>query len=899
MVIKTGIFICAVRSALPGRYGCFLEFDVTKQNLYRKVLAVVTVTLMLPLVSQASPATSFALPDTGYMSNAVFDIIEHNGAVWCITGEGVMFTDDDGETWYSYSAENGLEGTSASALLSIPIGGGNNRIWVATSHEELAGEVLYSLSDGVQYSDNDGNLWTQINFGPDGLDIPYVWGVDRTIFDITGHFDENDPDDDWMFFTAFAGGFLASRDGGMSWRRIFPTAGDSVQFYRAGVAPSYRNRAFSCVADTSHADSLFVWTGTAGGFFQYIYATPREKIFSEWISRIVPCDSCPCDGCDDSNFVYYGGNAGFSRGTKIGGPYISRFEDDGLPGQSVVSLIDFGGKLFAGTINPLDSSGTGLAVSEDFGETFAASASFTETGANKRILDFAAMGDRLYMAAEESGLWVTADTGVNWAPVVFDAPDLPAGNRRNVVHALNVWGDTLRLGTDSGLVNLFLSPLGIIDSSRFTVFPETDSSSAQIVRIKTQTFAGGDVIWTAHRPLTPEGTPMVGRSADRGVTFDSLQVTAVTYDFAFFGDTAFVVGEEGIRFSPDGTNPGRVDDWILHIREISGGVVVDSLIADTLTTMVVLGDTVFIGTNDGYAVSYNRGETYDIRRTNTDTLKADAVLHYTYSIDGLLGNFIPEIGVQYLPDTLARVWISNRPADFGDYGISVGRIDMAIRQITDTTGAVIDEDTIYIYNWDAVYDDFAWNFAFNGDTVFAATDGGLIYASSDSLIAGFHDWDTLRLTDIDGVPLVLEGSPVYAAAVVGSYLWVGTSDRTIRVDLTNYDDQTPYFVVDPADEVYAFPVPFSHSIDPAVDFHFVVKEPTNVTIEIYDFAMNLVRRVADNQAFLPGTYPTVGGGRPTWDGRNGKGDLVAVGVYYFKVEYSTGEVRWGKLAVIP
>ncbi len=63
--------------------------------------------------------------------------------------------------------------------------------------------------------------------------------------------------------------------------------------------------------------------------------------------------------------------------------------------------------------------------------------------------------------------------------------------------------------------------------------------------------------------------------------------------------------------------------------------------------------------------------------------------------------------------------------------------------------------------------------------------------------------------------------------------------------------------------------------------------------------MNLVKRVIDNEPFEPNFYPTAGYGRRTWDGLNGKGDEVAVGVYYFKVEYSTGEVRWGKLVVIP
>ena len=69
--------------------------------------------------------------------------------------------------------------------------------------------------------------------------------------------------------------------------------------------------------------------------------------------------------------------------------------------------------------------------------------------------------------------------------------------------------------------------------------------------------------------------------------------------------------------------------------------------------------------------------------------------------------------------------------------------------------------------------------------------------------------------------------------------------------------------------------------------------------EIYDFAMNLVKRVVDNESFDTGFYPSAGYGRRTWDGLNGEGEKVAVGMYYFKVELSTGEVRWGKLAVIP
>jgi len=57
--------------------------------------------------------------------------------------------------------------------------------------------------------------------------------------------------------------------------------------------------------------------------------------------------------------------------------------------------------------------------------------------------------------------------------------------------------------------------------------------------------------------------------------------------------------------------------------------------------------------------------------------------------------------------------------------------------------------------------------------------------------------------------------------------------------------------------------------------------------------------VVDNVPYPQGIYPATGTSRPTWSGCNGRGEEVAVGIYHFKVEYSTGEVRWGKLAVVP
>jgi hypothetical protein len=74
-----------------------------------------------------------------------------------------------------------------------------------------------------------------------------------------------------------------------------------------------------------------------------------------------------------------------------------------------------------------------------------------------------------------------------------------------------------------------------------------------------------------------------------------------------------------------------------------------------------------------------------------------------------------------------------------------------------------------------------------------------------------------------------------------------------------------------------------------------------VTLEIYDFAMNIVATPINDQYFEAGIYPPgpTEDQRPYWDGRNDKGDVVAVGVYYFRVTHANGESTWGKLAIVP
>jgi hypothetical protein len=318
-------------------------------------------------------------------------------------------------------------------------------------------------------------------------------------------------------------------------------------------------------------------------------------------------------------------------------------------------------------------------------------------------------------------------------------------------------------------------------------------------------------------------------------------------------------------------------------------LVVASLDQDTVYFMEVLADTVLFGSNDGIAISHDRGESFRVFRANTDTLAADLVINHSAlgTFYGLAGDFIPALGVQYMSGAPARIWAGARPAEVGGQGISVGEFDPADGSL----------------DWQTVYeDDFAWNFEFLGDTIFAATNFGLkmTLGPLDSLNTV---WEAVDYIDqSSGQVTVPAGTATYGVGAVGDYLWVGTDDGTVRMDRSDLGNQLLFSRVDSttaSDEVYAFPVPFSPNIGQVIDFHFQVEQAGNVTVEIYDFAMNLVATPIDNVYYAAGIYPAQGVQGITWDGYNDQGDLVAVGVYYFRVKYESGESRWGKLAVIP
>jgi hypothetical protein len=65
-------------------------------------------------------------------------------------------------------------------------------------------------------------------------------------------------------------------------------------------------------------------------------------------------------------------------------------------------------------------------------------------------------------------------------------------------------------------------------------------------------------------------------------------------------------------------------------------------------------------------------------------------------------------------------------------------------------------------------------------------------------------------------------------------------------------------------------------------------------VDIYDFAMDHVASIREFESEPLGeTYDR----NTKWDGRNFAGNIVASGVYFFRINVE-GNVTWGKLVVI-
>jgi hypothetical protein len=252
---------------------------------------------------------------------------------------------------------------------------------------------------------------------------------------------------------------------------------------------------------------------------------------------------------------------------------------------------------------------------------------------------------------------------------------------------------------------------------------------------------------------------------------------------------------------------------------------------------------------------------------------------YTATSSGISGNFVTAIGEQIYSEsgnTFRNIWAATNRAlsNSEENGLSV----------TSDSGAT----------WRTVLrGPFVYNVAFDGKTVYAATDDG-VYRTKDLGLTWEHFLTLIDKNSRDKNYSV--EFPSVGVDTEGGILYFGSTDG-----LSISDDDGQTWVLQRAYKTpgesgtpksYAYPNPFSPEIMPnIVRFQFdqtgMNSAIDKATIKIYDFAMDLVATVAKNE---PITHTF------TWNGLNNKGARTANGTYVYIIE-AGGKKFWGKVTV--
>ena len=309
-------------------------------------------------------------------------------------------------------------------------------------------------------------------------------------------------------------------------------------------------------------------------------------------------------------------------------------------------------------------------------------------------------------------------------------------------------------------------------------------------------------------------------------------------------------------------------------------------------SVVAYGDTVWIGTSAGVARSLDGGASW-----------ANFRVHLDSDDEPLPGNISAEWVValerQRLSSGASVIWAGTRVAE------GIGQVD--------GVSYTSDNGNSWRFFSNAGSDDegpgFAWDFAFTDAGVWASTEEGL-FASEDGgrswrqvIVSDPDTRNTLRGTfnglesvrDADGVETIWVG----AENGLGRSVDGGASWKVLNVPVRTRSVDTGRIVgeagpVDPeSSRTYAAPNPFDPSEGELTRIVYSLTAAADVTIDIFDFASRPVRHLVDN-AHRSGDLNH----GENWDGRDDGGDVVANGVYFYRLETDGGHRAFGKVVVL-
>ncbi len=340
-------------------------------------------------------------------------------------------------------------------------------------------------------------------------------------------------------------------------------------------------------------------------------------------------------------------------------------------------------------------------------------------------------------------------------------------------------------------------------------------------------------------------------------------VQNVTYDIAIIDSTVWIASfGGGLMKSSD-----LGQSWVVRPPD-DYNFNPDQYLNHRVFSLLAVGDTLWVGTAEGINVSYDAGKTWTTQFTHQNQEQP------------ISGNFVV---------SLARQAIGNRQIIWAGTANAEGSDEFRATSWTEDGGRT----------WkNALPGKFAWNFAFDGNAVYACTDSGL-WKSPD---AG-ATWDVFpQIIDPDKQEKVYSIEYYSAGISPSKRLWVGTADGLA----TSADNGLHWAIlrafVEPGvagePEVYAYPNPFSplrHNQfggDGYLRFQFKTKSATSAKIRIFDFAMDLVTTIDEGKTYPAGDWAIA------WNGKTADGKLLANGVYFYQLDLAGEGKHWGKIIII-
>ena len=809
----------------------------------------------------------------GFSSNDVGDIrvmYQPGGdtIIWVGTAKGVSKTTDRGASWFFYDLRNGLNQNEISALAVS-----DTTLWVATAYGKLVEGERIPWGRGFNKTQDFGATWDK--FIPQQVDYAGMIAYDIAIDDTT------------VWAACWYGGLIRSQDGGQTWENVFVDSFAQKDFEEERFQ-HLNNRFFAVVVDT---------------------VCPTEKKLKNSINDIAY----------DGKLIWVATQNGLQVSADLGKSWLLRDTTSGLNSNGVFCLTGDTSFFWVGLYQEEETyplpifpplTGADFNYTTDYGTNWTVShPDQDQTNSFKKFAFQIALVDTVVWAAcGEGGLIRSFDRGETWKNVFVDTSaqrrfEEDELQDRDIFTSLAV--DTsapetivVWAGTGNGVYKLIFTTSDSPDSVSRYLHQEPDQPfalrSIGVQRYEDQAVVWVSGFWPDYEGIWPpngSAKAVTHKSTDGGETWNRYLLGIHANDFSFLDSTVWVGSNEGLKRSSDG---GENWDTFEIIDSLSEQLIIPSyftsvcMVSDTADTIILVGSV------DGLAKSKDDGVTWEVTKFAHSFKRAiwagsaagiykfiynyrdvfDTVLNYYSYVDGITGDWVVSLAIQEYEDKKV-IWAGTRPTYSGKDGASFSTDDGATWEVT-------------------LLGDPVWNFAFDDSTIWTATSSGL----KRSYDWG-ENWEVFNFMEDEFSQSRISSSEFTSVTIIDGEVWAGNVDGLVKTQ----DGGDSWDVIRTAvpigtkgsETAYAYPSPFSPILEggQVVRIHHRPRQDGPVTIKIYDFAMNLVITLADGQHRFAGEEYD-----QPWNGRNEKGDLVANGVYFFKVEAAGGQTEWGKLVIL-